>query len=232
VHPIEVLSLESDLSIGESLATALVGSGVLGRVYRLNIQGPLDAAAARVLAGCEQLRTVRVFSHWCFDNPPEAIQAMIHSPHLTGAWDVNLSLPDSRKLPGIEAMCAESPLLDHAVALGLRGPEQSALIPGSGRLGRVRRLDEFLTIRVLGDARLATVWRDHPIGRPLRARLVDFVDRTYRVNHPLEELPELEKKLATLSRTRRRTDSCRRCVPCWPPRSAASPPRRVSRSLS
>lgn len=198
-RPIEVLCLESDLSIGESLAKTMVSSGVLGRVYRLNLRGRLDAAAARVLAGCEQLRTVRVFSHWCFHNSPEAVQTMLHSPHLTGAWDLNLVLPDSRTLPGIETMCAESPLLDRVVALGLHGPEQSALIPGSGRLGRVRRLDESLTMRVLGDARLAAVWSDHPIGRPLRARLVEFVERTYRVNHPLEELPELQRKLATLS---------------------------------
>src|SRR5262249_47480142 len=149
----------------------------------------LDADAACVLAGCEQLRTVRVFSHWCFHNPPEAIQAILHSPHLTGAWDLNLSLPDSRKLPGIETLCAQSPLLDRAVALGLHGPDQSPLIPASNRLGRVRRLDEWLSMHVFGDARLATVWRDHPIGRPLRARVADFVEATYRVKHSLEELP-------------------------------------------
>jgi hypothetical protein len=197
--PIEVLCFDSDLSIDEVLATALAGSGVLGRVYRLNLFARLDAAAARILAGCEQLRTVRFFSHSCWKNPPDAIQALIHSAHLTGAWDVTLSLPGSRNVPGIEAMCAESPLLDHAVALGLDGPEQSTLIPSSGRLGRVRRLDESLTMRVLGDARLATVWCDHPVGRPLRARLVDLIERTYRVNQPLEDLPDLEQKLATLS---------------------------------
>ncbi len=78
-RPIEVLCFESDLSIDESLATALAASDVLGRVYRLNLRGRVAAAAARVLAGCEQLRTVRVFSHWCFHNPPEAIQAMIRA---------------------------------------------------------------------------------------------------------------------------------------------------------
>lgn len=194
-QPIEVLCLDFD--IDKRLAKDLTGCGVLGRVYRLNIRGQLDDTAAGVLAGCEALRTVRVFSHWCFHNPPEAIRAMIHSPHLTGAWDVDLSLPGSRKVPDIEAMCAESPLLDHAVALGL--DVESTLIPASGRLGRVRRLDESLTMRVLGDARLAAVWRDHPIGRPLRARLADYVERSYRVNHTLDELPGLERKLAELS---------------------------------
>src|SRR5262249_43947735 len=86
-----------------------------------------------------------------------------------------------------------------AVALGLSGPEHSPLIPGSGRLSRVRRLDESLNFRVLGDARLASIWRDHQIGRPLRARLADFVESTYRVIHTMEELAELEKKLATIS---------------------------------
>jgi hypothetical protein len=194
-----VLCLESDLNVDESVANALVDSGVLRYVYRLNLLGRLDEAAARVLAGCENMHTVRVFGHWCFHNPPEAILAILHSPHLAGVWELNLSLPASQKLPGADAMCAQSPLLDHAVALGLHGPDKSTLIPASGRLGRVRRLDEWLTMHVFGDARLAAVWRDHPVGRPLRAQLVETVERTYRVDRTPEELPDLEKKLATLS---------------------------------
>lgn len=197
-QPLDVLCLDCDVPLDEGAAAALADSGVLGRVFRLNLLGPLDAAAAHALAGCGRLRTVRAFRHWCFHNPPEAIRAVLNSPNLTGVWDLSLSPPDSRKLPEIDALCAESRLLDRAVALGLNGPDASVVCAG-GRLGRVRRLDEALTIRVFGDARLATVWLDHPVGRPLRAGLADFVERTYRVEHRLEDLPELERRLATLS---------------------------------
>lgn len=193
-RPIEVLTFDYDVQIGERLATALVGADLLERTYRLNIRGRVDEPAARILASCGKLKSVRAFSHFCYHNSIESVGAILGSHQLTGAWDVGLSLPHSQKAPGIESLCANSPLLDRAVALSL-DLRDSCLIPHSGRLGRVRRLAETLNINVFGDARLAAVWADCPLGRPLRAQLRYFVERTYRVEHRAEDLPELEAKL-------------------------------------
>jgi hypothetical protein len=193
--PIEVLTLDYDLRIGEQLARALVGANVLERSYRLNLRARLDEPAARVFASCGKLRNVCAFSHYCFHNSIESVGAILNSGALPRAWDVDLHLPNTSNAPGIEAICASSPLLDRAVALRLGNTRNSFLIPRSGRLGRVRRLDESLNMNVFGDARLAAVWADCPLGRPLQAQLRYFVERTYRVEHQPEDLPELEAKL-------------------------------------
>jgi hypothetical protein len=189
------LCFDYGLRIDEPLALALTQTGLLGRVYRLNLSAQLEEPAARILAENEGLRTVRAFSYFWCRSSMESIRALLHSAYLTGVWDVHLSLPDARNEKSIEAVCADSPLLNQAIALDLNGPDQSPLIPRSGRLGRVRRLGEWLFMHVFGDARLATVWHENPIGRPLRAQLGRFIEQTYRVEHRLEDLPGLEKKL-------------------------------------
>ncbi len=194
-RPIEVLCFTYDLTIDEQLATALAGADVLGRVYRLNLQGRLDESAGRVLADCQRLRNVRAFSHFCPHNPMEAIRPMLHSASLSGVWDVDLYLPAPWKVPAIEAVCTDSPLLDRAVVLDLHGPDQSPLIPRSGRLGRVRQLGEWLAMRVFDDVQLAAVWSDCPLGLPLQTRLSRFVERSYRLKQQKEEVAGLEKKL-------------------------------------
>jgi len=194
-RPIEVLCFTYDLTIDEPLATALAGADVFDRVYRLNLQARLDESAGRILANCERLRNVRAFSHFCYHNPIEAIQPLLHSASLSGVWDVDLYLPAPWKVTAIEAVCADSPLLDRAVALDLHGPDQSPLIPRSGRLGRVRQLGEWLTMRVFDDVQLATVWKECPLGLPLRTRLSRFVERSYCLKQQKEEVAGLEKKL-------------------------------------
>ncbi len=199
-RPIELLMLDNSLMIDAVVASALVKSGVLSTAYRLNISGRLTDEAAQVLADCSDLRKVRVFVY--FHNKPsvDAIRTLLHSPNLVGVWDVNLLLPGpwEKNTPSAE-ICADSPFLDRVVALDIHGPDKSPLIPRSGRLGRVRRLGEGLTFSVLGDARLATAWRDAPLGVPLKAKVRDYIERTYRVEHSLDELSDLATRLISQS---------------------------------
>jgi hypothetical protein len=198
-RPIEVLHFDYDLWVKKSVAAALAKSDLFSRVYRFSCKARVDEAAARILARCRHFRNVRDFQFFFNNNSMDTIQTLLNSPHFGGVWDVNLYLPDPWKVNGIEAVCANTPLLDRAVALELHGPDKSPLIPRSGRLGRVRRLGEWISMHVFGDARLAAVWSEHPVGRPLRARLCQFVERTYRVEHKPEDLPELARKLLSTS---------------------------------
>lgn len=198
-QPIESLSFRYDLNVGKPLAAALTSGDWLGKVDRLAFQGEMDEPAARLIADCVHLRNLRDFSYHGSRNPLEASRLILHSPNLRGVWHLSLSLPQLWDAPESADLCAGSPLLDHAAALDIAGPDQSPLIPQSGRLGRVRRLGECTSSRVFGDARLASVWKDHPLGSPLKAKAAHVVKRVFRVEHALADLPDLEAKLLELA---------------------------------
>ena len=196
-QPIDVLTFDYVLPIHEPVARALTESTFLSRVYRLTVRD-MDDAGAALFAVCPQLASIRGFQFFSPLNSSKVTETVLQSGTLCGVWNVGLYLQDTRKQKDITELCANSPLLDRAVALDIHGPDDSPLIPQSGRLGRVRQLGEWLRMHVFGDARLASIWRDQPISRPLRTELDAFIEWTYRVSHKPDEQPELEKTLLEL----------------------------------
>lgn len=196
-QPIDLLAFDYDLPIHEPVARALTESSLLSRVYRLTVRD-MDEAGASLFAACPQLASVRGLQFFAPRNSFEVTETVMQSPTLCGVWNVGLYLQDPRRQEGITELSAASPLLNRAVALEIHGPDDSPLIPQSGRLGRVRQLGEWIRMHVFGDSRLASVWRDHPLSRPLRAELEAFIEWTYRVSHKPDEQPELEKTLLAL----------------------------------
>src|SRR3712207_7692911 len=49
-------------------------------------------------SGCGRLRGVRAFGYYGYHNSVEATRTVLHSPHLAGAWDVDLYLPEAWKV--------------------------------------------------------------------------------------------------------------------------------------
>ncbi len=182
--PVESLTIGVTLSA--RAAKALAGSTLLGRTYRLNIEEGFADEAAVVLAGCPQLRGVRVLRLTGFRTiSAEGFAAVIGSPHLAGVLDLSLGhVPD-----GSDRALAASPLLPRLVALDLYNDRKSDALPASGRLRSLRRISEWLSMSVSEDGRLARKWLTAGVAVPFRAQLRRFVDWVYRVpGEPLDEL--------------------------------------------
>jgi hypothetical protein len=192
--PIEVLNFDYHVRVDENVAKALAGTGVLGRVYRLSFNAHLDAAGARVLASYGHLENLRDLKFFDNRNAADAVRTFLCSPHLTGVWDLDLSLSGK---DSADLFYSDARVFERVVALELRGPDRSPRVPLSGRLTRVRRIAEGLNMSIFGDGRLAAIWGNSPLGLPLRARINDFVERKYRVDYKQEDLPDLQKKLLT-----------------------------------
>jgi len=183
-QPLQSLDFDFGLHLAESdrlridgrLAREIVTSGLLGKTYALDISATLDEEAAGVLARCEQLGNVRRFQFFAAHNSQQAIQILLQSPHWRYVWELDVCLPDETKLPYADSLLADSPLLDHAIVFSYDGGVYSSTaVPQSGRLGRVRRLMNPLSIRVENNVATLAEWMRHPLSRPLRAKLAGIL---------------------------------------------------------
>lgn len=181
---IEALTFETTLTT--ETATALKNSNVLSRVHRLALRQGLSEDAAAILAEVPQLREVRDFSLAGYRSiTPQAFKRLIDSPYLCGVLDLSLwTVPE-----GGDVALSQSFLLPSVVTLDVHGCEDTAVLPASGRLTRLRHISEWLTMYVLEDGTLARQWLASGAAVPLIARLRAFADWVFRV--PEAPLPDL-----------------------------------------
>jgi hypothetical protein len=172
--PIELLRIEA--ALGADDLAALRRANVFARVYHFCLHACLPDGAMAALTADPGLRHVQALSLCCFHNLSEtAFEKFVNCP----LWEQVREFDFSTNVAGAAEIVARSAILPRLVSVGCMDYPRRGLISEGIRLPLLRRIDESLTMTFFTDARQARRLLAAGPSTPLKARLEEFIRRTY-----------------------------------------------------
>ncbi|MGL6075172.1 MAG: hypothetical protein ACRC8S_13510 [Fimbriiglobus sp.] len=188
--PIEHWSFDFDSDIKARAIRAMCEAKVWERIYGLSWYGDVTEEAVDLLQDEPGLRSIRRMSLSLGRDCENATRRLLTLPNWLGLWQLSLPMKAEEMLELLDL-----PVLNHLTHIGGWGQDVAKRLAETGRLARLRSVDEGLHMSIFEDARLAQRWLEFPLGRPLVAGLQAFVARMYRIEYPPSELPRIIEAL-------------------------------------